>query len=134
MSLDRGHLFDALALDLMESMGVGIEDADPPEKVWRRMAPALAKMREAFVSVTAGAAAGESRWIRVDDSTPVSTTLIGYDEFYGRIGECFWEPGRRCDYGAPRLVFVDSDDCHITHYRLMPTDPPSPSDGTDGKA
>jgi len=64
-----------------------------------------------------------SDWIKVTERAPKrDRAVIGYDRFYNRVGEAF-NTGRKDDYGEPRLVFVDSDDCHITHWQPMPDEP-----------
>lgn len=77
--------------------------------------PLLLKLREALH-------ARAWRFVKVEPP-PANVPLIGYDEFYHRVGECFWERGRFADDGSPSLVFVDSDDCRITHWQPMPGRP-----------
>ncbi len=62
-------------------------------------------------------------WIPVAKSQPRPLDpCIGFDEFYGRVGEAYYS-GRKDDFGEPRFRFVDSDDCHITHWMPMPKKP-----------
>jgi hypothetical protein len=61
-----------------------------------------------------------SDWIATKNKLPrQDISVIGYDVFYGRIGEA-----RLVDWGKrDHLVFVDSDDCHITHWMPLPEPP-----------
>ena len=57
-------------------------------------------------------------WIPVGDRLPEEgDRVIGYDRLYGRIGEA--ERG----YSPGQLVFIDSDDCDITHWMAFPEPP-----------
>lgn len=58
-------------------------------------------------------------WISVADEMPEKgETVLGYDSFYGRIGEACWSP-----YHAGRLEFVGSDDCNIVAWMPLPNSP-----------
>lgn len=52
---------------------------------------------------------------RLPDSSKDGRRVIGYDEFYGRIGEA-----QLASWNKQRLIFIDSDDCHITHWQPFP--------------
>lgn len=66
---------------------------------------------------------GEDKWIRVSEQLPrMHQPVWGYDRYYQIQGEAYWD-GRKEDNGLPRLVFADSDDCHITHWQPLPGDP-----------
>lgn len=59
-------------------------------------------------------------WIEVkvtDDFQKFNIPVIGYDEYYGRIGEVI--------FNGTRLEFVDAqkDDCHITYWMPFPYPP-----------
>lgn len=59
-------------------------------------------------------------WIRVKDKLPKKRDIvIGYDQYYGHIGECHIAP-----WNPERLVFLKSEDCDITHWQPLP-DPPA---------
>ena len=63
------------------------------------------------------------KWISVDDELPSHKgRFIGYDEFYGSVGEVYWD-------GESWWEFVDDqkDDCSITHWIPLP-DPPELKD------
>lgn len=55
------------------------------------------------------------KWISVEEKMPeleYGATVIGYDSFYGRIAAAYVR--------NERLVFLDSDDCNITHWVNLP--------------
>ncbi len=59
-----------------------------------------------------------SDWIRVDERLPdPGERVLGYDQFYGRIGEA------ELGYSPGQLVFIDDDDCLITHWMPLPNPP-----------
>lgn len=58
-------------------------------------------------------------WIKVSDRLPEQgNRVIGYDAFYDRVGEAVI-----ASWNASRLVFIDSDDCDITHWQPFPDRP-----------
>lgn len=60
-----------------------------------------------------GKCVAETHWISIANQLPESGThVIGYDEFYGRVGETYEQDGH--------LYFIDSDDCYITHWQPLP--------------
>lgn len=60
-----------------------------------------------------------TEWIPVEERLPARyETVIGRDQFYGRVGEA-----HIAGWGEPHLVFIDSDDCSITHWRPFPAGP-----------
>ena len=68
-------------------------------------------------------------WINVDERLPDpdnpndGSRVIGFDEFYGRVGEA-----QLASWNKNRLVFIDSDDCSITHWQPMPLPPTATPD------
>lgn len=61
----------------------------------------------------------ESKWIPVEERLPKPyVSVIGRDRFYNRIGEA-----HLAGWGEPHLVFIDSDDCYITHWIPLPDYP-----------
>jgi len=72
-------------------------------------------------------------WILVTERRPrKNEAVIGYDRFYNRVGEAY-DTGHNCDDGRPRLVFVDNDDCDITHWMPMPGRPSIPPAGEESR-
>ena len=67
----------------------------------------------------------DEKWIAMADRKPnVRDHAIGFDAFYGRVGEI------EHSY-AEKWGFVDSqgDDCSITHWRPMPAPPSETKEG-----
>lgn len=76
------------------------------EKLWEHSPQLLSLAGEALAS----------RWVPV--ATPPTTKscgCIGFDRFYGRVGEANYVDGR--------FTFIDSDDCSITHWMPLPAAP-----------
>lgn len=60
-------------------------------------------------------------WISVSERLPKrGVRVIGYDEFYGRIGEAHVAERAKTNH---HLVFIDSDHCNITHWMPLPEAP-----------
>ncbi len=60
-----------------------------------------------------------SKWISVKSSLPgMFEHVLGYDEFYRRVGEA-----KMASWGDEHLIFIDSDDCFITHWQQLPESP-----------
>lgn len=59
-----------------------------------------------------------SDWINVNELLPGDEPVIGFDKFYTRVGEA-----RLSSWDKKRLVFIDSDDCYITHWQPFPSPP-----------
>jgi hypothetical protein len=64
-------------------------------------------------------------WNPVSSPPKKGSGCIGYDQYYGRVGEAYFE-GRKNDFGEWSLKFIDSDDCHITHWMPLPKPPALP--------
>ena len=59
------------------------------------------------------------KWTPITEKMPDGDEhVIGFDEFYGRVGEAVV-----CPWNASRLHFIDDDDCNITHWQPFPNAP-----------
>lgn len=68
--------------------------------------------------------AEEARWRSVvEEPPPTDREFIGYDKFYNRVGEAERDGNQTNDFGEPSCDFIDSDDCHITHWKPLPKPP-----------
>lgn len=60
-----------------------------------------------------------AEWIPITKRLPPKgETVIGYDTWYERVGEAYL-----CGWNERRIVFVDNDDCFITHWMPFPEPP-----------
>lgn len=64
-----------------------------------------------------------SQWVNVRDNVPKDRRVLGFDVFYGVIGEAFWN--------GERLVFCgeQKDDCCILFWMPLPEPPEKENDG-----